>query len=89
MVLPSKLSADGFQFPPPFRGGLGIGYLKFIERIKGNLGNNQAGTGAAMNMLLITLVTPLMSVVSFLLLVFLSIKCYLATSSSIQYPLRL
>ena len=43
MVLPSEPFADGFQFPPTFRGGLGIGHLKFIERIKDNLGNNQPG----------------------------------------------
>ena len=43
MVLPSKLFADGFQFPPAFRRGLGIGHFKFIKRIKNNLGNNQPG----------------------------------------------
>ena len=43
MVLPSEQFADGFQFPPAFRGGLGICHLKFIERIQDNLGNNQPG----------------------------------------------
>src|ERR1035438_1534315 len=42
-VLPSEPLADGFQFPPAFRGGLGIGQLKFIKRIQDNLGNNQPG----------------------------------------------
>ena len=41
--LPSELFADGFQFPPAFRGGLGICHLKFIKRIQDNLGNNQPG----------------------------------------------
>ena len=43
MVLPSKFFADGFQFPPTFRSGLGIRHLKFIKRIKNNAGNNQPG----------------------------------------------
>jgi len=43
MFLPSEPLADGFQFPPTFRGGFGIGHLKFIESIKDNLGNNQPG----------------------------------------------
>ena len=42
-VLPSEPLTDGFQFPPAFRGGFGIGLLKFIESIKDNLGNNQPG----------------------------------------------
>jgi hypothetical protein len=39
----SESFADGFQFPPPFRGGLGIGHLKIIERINDNSGNDQPG----------------------------------------------
>src|ERR1035441_5569443 len=35
--------ADRLQFPPTFRGGLGICHLKFFERIKDNPGNNQPG----------------------------------------------
>ena len=35
--------ADGFQFPPAFGGGLGIGHLQFPERIQDDLGNNQPG----------------------------------------------
>ena len=43
MVLPSKFFADGFQFTPTFHSGLGIRHLKFIKRIKNNVGNNQPG----------------------------------------------
>src|ERR1039458_10227796 len=39
----SEPFADGFQFPPTFRGGLGICHFKRIERIENNLGNNQPG----------------------------------------------
>jgi hypothetical protein len=39
----SEPFADGFQFPPTFRGGLGICHLKRIERVENNLGNNQPG----------------------------------------------
>ena len=35
--------ADGFQFPPPFRGGLGIGHFQLLECIQDNFGNNQPG----------------------------------------------
>jgi len=37
----SELVADCFQFPAAFRGGLGIGHRKTIERIHDDLGNNQ------------------------------------------------
>lgn len=30
----SEPFADQFQFPPPFRGGLGIRQLQFLERIR-------------------------------------------------------
>ena len=41
--MPSEPLADGFQFLPTFRSGFRIGHLKFIERIKDNLGDNQPG----------------------------------------------
>ena len=43
MVVPLESFADRFQLPPTFRGSLGIGHFKFIERIKDNLGDNQPG----------------------------------------------
>ena len=43
VVLFSEFFADGFQFPPAFRGGFGIGHLKFVKRIQDNLGNDQPG----------------------------------------------
>ena len=42
MSLQSRLRMD-FQFPPAFRGGLGIYHLQVIERIEDNTGNNQPG----------------------------------------------
>src|ERR1035437_2624383 len=35
--------ADGLQFPPTFRGGLGVCHFKRIERIQNDLGNDQPG----------------------------------------------
>ena len=43
VVLFSESFADGFQFPPAFRGGFGIGHLKSVKRIQDNLGNDQPG----------------------------------------------